>query len=74
MVMDVLDGSNANSFWLIPCSGVINEHQQRNGFFPMESDLVLLTLADSDGRGESSHCLVAATTTTTTALFIPYLD
>jgi len=53
--MDVLDGSNANSFWLIPCSGVINENQHKNALFPLESDLVLLTLAVTDGRGESNQ-------------------
>lgn len=55
VVMDVLDGSNANSFWLIPCSGVINENQHKNALFPLESDLVLLTLAVTDGRGESNQ-------------------
>lgn len=57
VVMDVLDGSTANSFWIIPCSGVINEHQHRNAFFPLESDLVLLTLAATGGRGESNQLL-----------------
>jgi len=53
--MKVLDGSSTSSFWLIPCSGVITENQQRNAFFPMESDLVLLTLVATDERGESNH-------------------
>lgn len=52
VAMNVLDGSTANSFWIIPCSGVINEHQQRKAFFPMESDLVLLTLASGDQAGK----------------------
>lgn len=52
VAMNVLDGSTANSFWIIPCSGVINEHQQRKAFFPMESDLVLLTLVTGDQAGK----------------------
>ena len=55
VVMDVLDGSNANNFWLIPCKGVINENQHRNAFFPLESDLVLLKLAATNERGESNQ-------------------
>lgn len=43
VTMNVLDGSNANSFWIIPCRGVINEQQQKGALFPMESDLVLVT-------------------------------
>ena len=52
MTMDVLDGSNANSFWIIPCNGFMSEQQQKKALFPMESDLVLLTRSAADGRGE----------------------
>lgn len=52
VAMNVLDGSTANSFWVIPCSGIINEHQQRKAFFPLEGDLVRLTLAAGDEGGE----------------------
>ena len=55
MVMDVLDGSNVNSFWLIPCKGIISENQHRNVFFPLESELVLLTLVATNERGESNQ-------------------
>lgn len=52
VTMNVLDGSNANSFWIIPCRGVINEQQQKGALFPMESDLVFVTRSAADGRGE----------------------
>lgn len=55
VVMDVLDGSNVNSFWLIPCKGIISENQHRNVFFPLESELVLLTLVATNERGESNQ-------------------
>lgn len=52
VAMDVLDGSFDNNFWVIPCSGLINEQQQKQALFPLESDLVLVTRIAADGRGE----------------------